>query len=367
MYRLKIHGAGSIGNHMAHAGRQLGWEVVVCDVSDAALRRMREEIYPSRYGGWDPAIRLVNSALAPRGGFDLIHIGTPPDVHVRLALEALEEEPRAIVVEKPLCPPSLDRAAELHDRASASATKVFVGYDHVVGKAARKAAELVTAGQIGAVRTIDVEFREAWDGILRAHPWLGGPEDSYLGFWERGGGASGEHSHATNLWQHFARVAGGGRIAEVGAMVSYGPDGTSSYDDLCLLHVRTEGGLVGRIVQDVVTRPPRKRAWIQGDDGAIEWVNGHSPDADTVRVVRPGAAEEIHVISKRRADDFIDELRYVQSELEGSGKGVDIGLEVGLETMLVLAAAHRSQRERCRVEIDYGKGYRPEALRSSRE
>ncbi len=29
-----------------------------------------------------------------------------------------------------------------------------------------------------------------------AHPWLAGPQDSYLGFWRRGGGASGEHSHA---------------------------------------------------------------------------------------------------------------------------------------------------------------------------
>ena len=41
MYRLKIYGAGSIGNYMAHAPGQLGWEVVVCDVSEVALERMR--------------------------------------------------------------------------------------------------------------------------------------------------------------------------------------------------------------------------------------------------------------------------------------------------------------------------------------
>jgi predicted dehydrogenase len=366
MYLLKIHGAGSIGNHIAHAGRRLHWDVTVCDVSDAALQRMREEIYPSRYGAWDPAIQLVNSAAAPRGGFDVIHIGTPPDVHVALALEALAEAPRAIVVEKPLCPPSLAGAADLHARTRASSTKVFVGYDHVVGKAARQVAALVSEGRIGAVRTIDVEFREAWDGILRAHPWLRGPEDTYLGFWERGGGASGEHSHAANLWQHFARVGGAGRIVEVDAMLGYGPDGRSAYDDVCLLHVRTESGLIGRIVQDAVTRPPLKRARIQGERGAIEWVGGYTAEADAVRWLRPDAPEELSVIPKRRPDDFIQELEHVAAQLEGTDARDDIGLEAGLDTMLVLAAAHRSQRQRCRVEIDYNKGYVADALRPSR-
>ena len=36
---------------------------------------------------------------------------------------------------------------------------------------------------------IDVEFREHWEGIFKAHEWLDGPQDSYLGFSQRGGGA----------------------------------------------------------------------------------------------------------------------------------------------------------------------------------
>ena len=171
----------------------------------------------------------------------------------------------------------------------ASTTKVFVGYDHVVGRAARKVEDLIKTGVIviGEVKTIDVEFREHWGGIFKAHPWLRGPEDSYLGFWHLGGGASGEHSHAANLWQHFAHVVGVGRVVEVDAMLTYVTEGKAKYDSLCLLNLRTEGGLMGRVVQDVVTTPPRKRARIQGTLGAVEWVNGYNPEGDAVLCLRP--------------------------------------------------------------------------------
>jgi len=40
-----------------------------------------------------------------------------------------------------------------------------------------------------------------------------------------------------------------------------------------------------------------------------------------------------------------------------------ISLDRGLDSMLVVAAAHRSHAERGWVEIDYGRGYRVEAIR----
>ena len=218
-YRVKIYGAGSIGNHLAHAALQMGWRVTVCDISDNALARMKNSIYPGRYGRWNDNIELFTNDKAPTGNFDLIFVGTPPDVHIDMALAAIKEEPLAILVEKPLCTPSLRQAQELYETARKAQVKVFVGYDHVVGQATQKVEELLTLGTVGEVETIDVEFREHWAGIFAAHPWLTGPADSYLGFWERGGGASGEHSHAINLWQHFAHVIGAGRVTEVGARV----------------------------------------------------------------------------------------------------------------------------------------------------
>ena len=84
--RVKIFGAGSIGNHLSQASRRMGWEVIVVDRDPAALERMRTDIYPKRYGAWDAAIEQFASGKEPKGGFDIIFIGTPPDTHMALAL-----------------------------------------------------------------------------------------------------------------------------------------------------------------------------------------------------------------------------------------------------------------------------------------
>jgi len=55
--KVKIIGAGSIGNHLAQACRRIGWEVTVVDKDQAAIERMKNEIYPKRYGSWDENIK----------------------------------------------------------------------------------------------------------------------------------------------------------------------------------------------------------------------------------------------------------------------------------------------------------------------
>ncbi|WP_035709259.1 Gfo/Idh/MocA family protein [Niveispirillum irakense] len=361
-YRVKVIGAGSIGNHLTNAARRMGWSVDMLDLDPAALKRTREQIYPSRYGAWDEKIGLYEAKDAPVGGYDLICIGTPPDSHIPLALKAVEERPRAILVEKPVCTPDLAGAQALHERCGELGIKAFTGYDHVVGKAARRFAELLVAGAIGQTQTLDVEFREYWGGIFAAHPWLSGPSDSYLGYWRRGGGACGEHSHAINLWQAFAHAGGFGRVAEVTGTLEYVNDGVIDYDSLCLLNVKTETGLIGRVVQDVVTKPTRKWARAQGTVGALEWVCGSKPGQDTViQKLENGEATEVNV-QKTRPDDFVEELRHIEAVLTGAVEVSPISLERGLESMMVVAAAHKSAAEKRTVSIDYTKGFRPEAL-----
>ena len=360
MYRLKILGAGSIGNHLANAARRLGWHVTLCDIDPSALARAKNDIYPSRYGEWDPAIELYSMADAPQSVYDLIAIGTPPDVHVDLAIDAVAEGPRAVLVEKPVCGPDLRRAEELRKLAADRGVSVFVGYDHVVGKAAVAAAQ--AARKLQRVETLDVEFREHWAGIFSAHPWLDGPHDSYLGFWRRGGGASGEHSHAINLWQHFALTIGAGRVTEVTATIEYVRDDRVDYDKLCMMNLRTESGLLGRVVQDVVTLPPRKWARIQGRDGYVDLSIGFKPGVDKVEWKRGDSEAQSLVVEKTRPDDFIQELRHIEICLQGNDAPELISLDRGMETMLVVAAVHRSASECRTIRINHDAAWTPAAL-----
>ncbi len=361
-FSMKIIGAGSIGNHLAHASKTLGWSVDMCDIDPSALERTRTQIYPSRYGKWDDSIRLFESHSVPKGGYDIIFIGTPPDSHMSLALAAIDEKPRAILIEKPVCGPGLEDAYELIEKAKKANVILFVGYDHVIGRATRLAAELAVRPELGAVTTLDVEFREFWGGIFAAHPWLAGPWETYLGFWQRGGGSAGEHSHATNLWQHFSHIVGAGRIVEVQATLDMIRDDSVDYDRLCVMNFRTESGLIGRCVQDVITQPPRKWARIQYENGYIEWQCGREPGVDVVTAQLPGRVAVEQKVTKTRPDDFIEELRHIEVALSSDPHNSPLSITRGMDTMLVIAAAHLSHKTGRRVSIDYSKGPVAEAL-----
>ena len=359
---MKIFGAGSIGNHLAHAARTLGWRVAVCDIDESALTRMRTEIYPARYGSWDDAIQTSVSDVAAKGEFDIICVGTPPDTHIPVALQAIAESPSIVQIEKPLCTPSLDGLDEFLEALTATQSRCLVGYDHIVGSAAAAIEESIALKSIGEILSIDVEFREHWGGIFAAHPWLAGPADSYLGYWQRGGGAGGEHSHGLNLWQHFAQVSGNGRVTEVDGMVQYATAGQAVYDNLFGVHLRTETGLQGRVMQDVVTLPASKRATLVGSSGSLQWVCNYDAEGDAVLHCPHNSESKLYRFPKRRPDDFILELRHVESLLQDPSRPSGMTVERGSDTMLVVAAAHLSEREGSRVAIDWNKGHSMEAL-----
>jgi len=363
MYTVKIFGAGSIGNHLAHAARSQGWGVTLTDIDPAALERSRESIYPQRYGAWDPEIVLKDSRAAMADPADCVFIGTPPDSHIPLALEVLDAcAPRALVIEKPLAPPDLAGCQELWAKAEAMGLFVGVGYNHTLGGNTVLAERLLREHDFGPTETISARTREHWGGIFNAHPWLSGPEDTYLGFSSRGGGACGEHSHAINIWQHFAHLLGAGRVAEVGGIMDMVVDGKAEYDRLCILTLQTEQGLVGDVIQDVVTAPTEKSARIQARDGFVEWHVNYRPDADAVIHGQQGGEPQCELLPKTRADDFKVEVEHLAGVLDGSVTDSPISLQRGLETMLVIAAAFKAHALGRRVAIDWAAGYVPEAI-----
>jgi predicted dehydrogenase len=340
---VKVVGAGSIGNHLAQAARRMKWTVTVVDRDPQALARMKEQIYPSRYGSWDPEIRLATTAEAPRGRFEIICVGTPPDVRMDLALAALAERPRLLQLEKPLCAPTLDGLeAFLSAYRTQTDTVAVVGYDHAVGASVTEVVRLIETGTVGVPETLDVEFREHWGGILAAHPWLSGVEETYLGSWRRGGGAGGEHSHALHLWRFLAQRAGLGDWRKVWAAMEMRHEGRAEYDAVAAFTLMTDRGRIGRVIQDVVTMPPRKIARLHGEEGLLEWIGGGHPKGDLVRMLPRRGDPVERVFERARPDDFHREMLHVEDILRGRVNAEDspISLESGVAVMAVLAAAY---------------------------
>jgi predicted dehydrogenase len=356
MHRVKILGAGSIGNHLAHACREHDWSVTLCDIDPAARARTREQIYPARYGAWDESIRLCAPEAVEDETFDIVIVGTPPDRHVDVALAELEpaaRAPKLLLIEKPLCPPDLEGCDRLCDAASAADTRVLVGYNHRLTRNTQVAAEWLAERPLGRITTLRVLFREHWGGIFGAHPWLSGPADTYLGFTSRGGGALGEHSHGINIFQHFAKLAGQGRIAEVGAVIDTVRADGAEYDRIAQLSVRTESGMVGIIVQDVVTRPAQKWLRLEGEAGYLEWQVNADPHHDLARLVLHDRDGREARLPKTRPDDFRGEVAHLGELLLDRAQASPIGLDEGLDTMRVIAAALASARGGRIVPVAY--------------
>lgn len=352
--RVKIIGAGSIGNHLAHGCRSLGWSVTLTDIDPAARARTRETIYPGRYGVWDDEIRLVAPDEVAGEAFDLVVIGTPPDTHMRIAaLELSRQPPQVLLIEKPLCTPDLNGCDALQEWARRQGTRVLVAYNHRLTEHTRLASAWLKETGVGEVTTLRALFREHWGGIFGAHPWLSGPADSYLGFTSRGGGAIGEHSHGINIWQYFAELSGHGRVASVSAELDEVEADGAAFDRIAQLSLRTESGLLGIVVQDVVTRPAQKWLRLEGREGYLEWQVNADAGHDLLRLVRDDGQGREQWVAKTRPDDFRGELEHIAALLADPHRPSPLDLEAGLGTMCVIAAALESARTGRRVAVDY--------------
>ncbi len=367
MARVKIFGAGSIGNHLAQASRRHGWDVTIVDLDPKALERTKNETYPKRYGAWDPDIKLFTPDAAPKGGYDVIFIGTPPHVRLDVATAVLKEEsPKVLQLEKPLCGPlnfphHYEKFMDFCDELKYSGAQAVVGYEYVLGEGAQKAARFINNPAFGEVQTLEVAFRENWRGIFDAHPWLSGPADSYLGYWMKGGGASGEHSHAIHFWQYFANLLDLGHVWKVSGAMQMVNDGKVDYDSVCYLNVETDAGFVGRIVQDVVTDPPRMSMRIQRERASVEWARYAVPGKGTIIELNYGLKDDKGVwnftqelLSLKRPDDFYPEICHIADILDGGIKSENssIGFHTGARTIAVVTAAHIGRIEDCIAFVD---------------
>ena len=159
--KVFIVGAGSIGNHLAHAFRQIDWEVTIYDIDKEALNRTKNQTYPERYGKWDEAIKLINTF--PSGhSFDCALIGTPPDTHFQIMENILNELIiKILVVEKPLFPPKTSGFEKLKALAESKKIKIIVGFNHNLTPNTVFASQVLENSGIGEIKSIHVDWRES--------------------------------------------------------------------------------------------------------------------------------------------------------------------------------------------------------------
>ncbi len=199
MKKVLIFGSGSIGNHFANAlTRMSGYDIFITDISNKSLNRMKDKIYPERYGKWNKKINLIpyNSVFNLEHNFDLIIIGTPPDTHLQL-FKLIKKKIfyKRILIEKPLTPFNHDFKKIYKENNNS----IFCGYNHSVSQSFTHLIKKFKKIKTSELQFVKINWSEGFNGILNAHFWLKDEFDSYLGNFKRGGGALHEHSHCLHL------------------------------------------------------------------------------------------------------------------------------------------------------------------------
>ena len=331
--RVGIVGAGSIGNHFAHSFSKASWDVDVYDVDDNALVRMRDEIYPSRYGAISPKIALWNNKEDfLKMKFDLVVIGTPPDTHTTVFIELVKVVECPIMIEKPACTPNLDDLEHLETQIQNYKNKVFIGFNHRVARSTLIVQNLITANSLGVPSSVEVNWDESWEGILKAHPWLNSPQDSYLGFTSRGGGALFEHSHGIDLALYFSGVTDLETITKFSSRPVKVGEGASFYDESIAVELELKDSRFIKVHQDVITFPAHKEIRLNFSNAQISLQFGKVPNTDVIHaVIDASAAVSCDIsVQKSRPDDFDQEVRSLEQYLLGNIRYEDHPLRASL-------------------------------------
>lgn len=322
MVSTLILGAGSIGNHMSYACRCQGWTVAVYDNDPVALKRMKNDIYPSRYKIWDEQIELLD-AMPKNRNFDVVIVGTPPETHITLATMAIDEfAPRLVLVEKPLCPPGSDELEDFLKLVEKRNVRCLVGFNHNLAKSMKYVEKCLRKIKPSEVISIEISWLESWSGIFAAHPWLDGPSDSYLGFTKRGGGACHEHSHAVALGIHISNLLELGEVRLIGSSTDIKRDNNTEYDATTSMTLATDSGVEIHIKQDVITHPAIKQMKIKFHDGELLWSATDKTGGDLVKF-----KDVEKFFPKTRAQDFQPEIEHVNDILSGGGVTSPIDLK----------------------------------------
>jgi predicted dehydrogenase len=227
--------------------------------SAAELRIAPERAYPSFE-------EMAQQEAARDDGIDAVAIVTPNHVH-HPAAKAFLEAGIHVICDKPMTT-TVDDALDLVRTVRRTGLVFGLTHNYTGHPLVREARERVRAGELGAIRVVQVEYPQDWlttrleaTGQKQA-AWRTDPMQS-------GGGAIGDiGSHAYNLAGFITGLEGVALCADLWTFVA-----GRRVDDNCNVLLRYEGGARGMLwaCQVAPGNENALRVRVYGDKGGLEW------------------------------------------------------------------------------------------------
>ncbi len=227
----------------------------------------------------------------PADRIDFVSIVAPNHIHYPVA-KAFVEAGFHVVCDKPLVHTS-QQAQQLQEAVRDGGTVFGVTYNYTGYPMVRQARQMVSAGELGEIRKVVVEYNQGWlatrleAGGNKQAQWRADPAQS------GGAGAIGDiGSHAENLLCTITGLRVESLCADLNAFVP----GRTLDDDASVL-LRLSGGARGVLVASQINTGVENgfRLRVSGTQGSLEWWQEepnrllHSPEGGPARLLTRGS------------------------------------------------------------------------------
>ena len=304
--KILIFGAGSVGTHHANAARTLSCHVTISDTNFLQFNYMKNILYPNRYGKWDNKIKFISydNIFKSNNVYDLIIIGVPPKNHLMLIKKCFNNlNFKKILVEKPLCVFnqnfSFIKKRKYKD-------KIYCGFNHSISKSFLFLTDLISKKKIGKIKKVEINWKEDFKLILKAHPWLKNIKQSYLSNLKIGGGGSHEYSHAIHLAIILSKMLLKNKIS-IRKNIVYKKKAKLFYDSKTKITLYDNLREINLNI-DTISNPCKKNIMLFGDKGKILWERKIEKNYEKVEI-RNSKHTKSKLFKLTRRDDFINQIK----------------------------------------------------------
>lgn len=326
---ILIFGAGSVGKRHARNLAALGCRISCMDVREDRCQELVQEV--------DAAHFTDESEALAASSYDGVVIGSPPHVHVRQSLAALDAG-LPVLLEKPVAP-DLAGARRLAAAVNGASAPLLMGYTWRWWPPLRKVRALLGDGAIGTIRHVQFHMSAH---LADWHPWER-YQDFFMARREMGGGALLDESHWIDLMLWLFGMPSGvsGRIEKISDLE------IDSDDNVDLLFAYDGGPRVSMHL-DLYGRPHEKFIRFVGSEGTLFW----SADPNQVRIGRSSQQDwEIETFACERNDMFVAVAKEFLDVLGGKPSAM-CSIEDGVRVLEVVEAARRASREGCAISLE---------------
>ena len=328
MTKILIVGFGSIGKrHMRNILEKKNVEILICTKrNDLKFKEKNIKI-----------VKNIDDAISEKP--DMAFVTNETSYHVKVAIK-LAKAGIDLFIEKPLSA-SKNRLLELKKIIKKKRIISLVGCDHRFHPCLKNIKEIIIKKKLGRILSVQVESSSL---LSDWHPY----EDYRKGYSARkelGGGIATTMTHELDFLRWFF-----GDIREIFSVTKKVSDLEINTDDISIMTMFFENGVIGELHLDYFTRPQFKSCKIRGTKGTVYW----NSDIDSVKIFYNNQKKWKTIFEARKFERnqmFVKELEYFLKCVKNKKQTFNDIIE-GEKTLLAILSAKESSKKKKIVKLN---------------